>query len=255
MKIAIEAKNLSFNYESSRKVLQDVNFHIHSGDFVSIVGPNGGGKTTLVLLMLGLLEPTEGEIRVLGLPPVEARKKIGYLAQHINVDIYFPVSVLDVVRMGCADRAGFFRIFGGADKTAAMDALQSVGMAELAGRRFSSLSGGQRQRVLIARALASQPEMLLLDEPASNLDVQVGTEFYELLGRLNKTMTIITVSHDMAFVSDYVRTVLCVQGKVAVHPTEKWDEQMMNDLYGGPVRRVRHEHNCVEQGCEGKHNK
>jgi len=253
MNIAIEAKNLSFSYESSQNVLQDASFRIERGDFVSIIGPNGGGKTTLVLLMLGLLEPTEGEIRIFGLPPAEARGKIGYLAQHIGVDASFPVSVLDVVRMGCADRAGFFHVFGGADKTAAQDALDAVGIGDFAGRSFSALSGGQRQRVLIARALASQPELLLLDEPASNLDVQVGSDFYELLGRLNRNMTIATVSHDMAFVSEYVRTVLCVHGKVAVHPTEKWDEQLMDELYGGPVRRVRHEHNCIENGCEGKH--
>lgn len=255
MTVAIEVKNLNFGYTAGQSVLHDVNFHIERGDFVSIVGPNGGGKTTLVLLLLGLLEPVQGEIRVLGLPPCEARGKIGYLAQNTAVDSNFPVSVLDVVRMGCADRAGFFRVFGGADRAAAFDALDSVGMKEFAGRSFSALSGGQKQRVLIARALASRPEMLLLDEPASSLDVQVGNEFYELLGKLNEKMTVITVSHDIAFVSDYVRTVLCVHGRVAVHPTEKWDERMMDELYGGPVRRVRHEHNCVENGCEGKHAK
>ncbi|HNX25829.1 MAG TPA: metal ABC transporter ATP-binding protein [Phycisphaerae bacterium] len=253
MAIAIEVKNLDFGYDSSQLVLQDVNFHIESGDFVSIVGPNGGGKTTLVLLLLGLLEPTRGDIRILGLPPYEARGKIGYLAQRIALDMNFPVSVLDVVRMGCADRAGFFGVFGGEDRNAAIEALAAVGMSKFAGRNFSALSGGQRQRVLIARAIAPKPEMLLMDEPAASLDVQVGSEFYELLGRLNKDMTIITVSHDMAFVSEYVKTVLCVHGRVAVHPTEKWDERMMDELYGGPVRRVRHEHNCVEKGCEGSH--
>lgn len=251
MNTAIQATNMSFGYQSNTEIFNDVTFSIQAGEFVTMIGPNGGGKTTLVKLMLGLLEPTGGRIDVFGHPATDASNLIGYLAQDTGINLDFPVTVFDVVRMGGVDIAGFCGAGSSASKQAAIHALQAVNMIELKNKAFSSLSGGQRQRVLIARALAARPKMLLLDEPTSNLDSQVGMEFYELLNDLNhRGMTIVMVSHDKEFVSEHVRKVICVHRKVAVHPTEQWDTLLEADIYGGPVRRVRHDHDCLTSGCE-----
>ena len=245
----ITLRDLSFFYDGL-EVLQDVNLDVASGDFVSLVGPNGGGKTTLLKLVLGLLVPTRGEVRVFGQAPTRARRRIGYMPQHAQVDPRFPMSVQDVVLMGRLGKAPMAGPYRGADLVAARRALHEVDLEPLRHRPFSSLSGGQRQRVFIARALAAEPELLLLDEPTANLDVHMESEFYELLWCLNRRLTIVLVSHDLGFVSQFVKSVVCVKRRVVVHPTSEITGEIIQELYGGDVRMVRHDHRCTEGGHE-----
>jgi zinc transport system ATP-binding protein len=241
-KPVIEVHGLSFSFEGGPLVLEDVNLEIAEGDFASVIGPNGGGKTTLVKLVIGLLTPTAGRVRVFGLPPVKARPRIGYMPQHAMMDPRFPVRSIDVVLMG---RLGIERRIGNysrADRAAATNALAKVGLEDLGPRPFSDLSGGQRQRVLLARALVTDPELLLLDEPAAGLDQKVEQDFFELLQELNRQLTIVLVTHDLGFVAGFVRTVICVHRHVDIHPTSALDGRTISEIYGGEVRMVRHDH-------------
>jgi len=238
----IDVKDLTFRFNGGPPVLEDVNLEISSGDFASVIGPNGGGKTTLVKLIVGLLTPTEGRVRVFGKPPAKARPRIGYMPQHAMMDPRFPVRASDVVLMG---RLGSGRRFGNYtrdDREAAATALAEVGLEDHGLRPFSDLSGGQRQRVLLARALVTKPELLLLDEPAAGLDQKVEQDFFELLRELNRALTIVLVTHDLGFVSGFVRTVICVHGHVDIHPTSALDGRAISEIYGGEVRMVRHDH-------------
>jgi zinc transport system ATP-binding protein len=240
-KPVIEIDNVSFSYDGLH-ALEDVSFTVHERDFISIVGPNAGGKTTLMKLILGLLKPSRGTVRVFGQPPVKTRSRIGYMPQHASLDPFFPVSVLDVVLMGRLGNGHTFGLFRRNDREAAMEALREVEMYPFRQRSFSTLSGGQRQRVLIARALTSRPELLLLDEPTSNIDIAVETELYELLKRLNERITILLVTHDLGFVSKYVKSVACVNRKVVVHPTSEIRGEMIYEMYGSQVHMIRLDH-------------
>jgi len=231
-------------------VLRDVNFTIAAGDFASIVGPNGGGKTTLLKLMLGLLIPDCGTIRLFGKKPKAVRQQVGYAPHLITVNPRFPVDVSDVVLMGRVPQGRWFGPTSRDDRQVAHEAMEAVGIIDLRRRPFSDLSGGQRQRVIIARALAAEPKMLMLDEPTSSLDVHVANELMELLAKLNERITIVMVSHDVNYVSAFVKTVVCVHCTVATHPTEEWSEDLQSSLFGGPVRRVRHEYTCTRPGCK-----
>jgi len=238
----IEIEDLSFHFDGGPPVLHGVNLEVTAGDFASVIGPNGGGKTTLVKLIVGLLTPTAGRVRVFGLSPVKARPRIGYMPQHAMMDPRFPVRAIDVVLMG---RLGVERRFGGytrTDREAATGALSKAGLEDLGTRPFSDLSGGQRQRVLLARALVTAPELLLLDEPAAGLDQKVENDFFELLQELNRQLTIVLVTHDLGFVAGFVRTVICVHGHVDIHPTSALDGRSISEIYGGEVRMVRHDH-------------
>ena len=217
--------DLRFSY-GQRVILENVNLDIQKGEFACMVGPNGGGKTTLLKVMLGLLKPDQGSVRILGKPPQESYAGIGYVPQYANFDPLFPVDVLDVVLMGRAERH-FFGWYSHTDRAAAMDALHEVGMSDLAKRPFSALSGGQRQRILIARALVSEPGILLLDEPTSNIDSVAEELLFQLLVELNKKLTIVLVSHDLAVVSELVSSVICVSKTVDVHPTSKLTGDLM----------------------------
>jgi len=242
--IAIEG--LSFAYNGSL-VLEDVNLTVAARDFVSFVGPNGGGKTTLLKLILGLLAPTAGSVRVFGRSPTVARPRIGYMPQHAQVDPRFPASVTDVVLMGRVSKAANIGPYRRADREAVWEALRQVDLYAYRRRPFADLSGGQRQRALIARALAAEPDLLLLDEPTASLDVRMEEELYGLLKTLNERLTIILVSHDLGFVSKFVKSVVCVKRRVVVHPTSEITGEMIQEIYGD-VRMVRHDHRCAEDG-------
>jgi zinc transport system ATP-binding protein len=240
---AIAFDNVTFSYGAA-PVLEKASFSIAERESVCIVGPNGGGKTTLVKLILGLLEPASGTVRIFGVSPKAARKRIGYMPQHLLYDPLFPVTVSDIVLMGRLRSGGVRGFFGwpdGQDREAASEVLRQVGMLDYARRPFSSLSGGQRQRVLIARALAGRPDLLLLDEPTSNVDTLVEAQLLELLVKLNERMTIAMVTHDLGFVSGAVEKVVCVNRRVAVHPTREISGEIIHDIYGGHVRIVRHD--------------
>ena len=236
----IAFENLSFSYDGS-PTLEEVNLTIGEREFACIVGPNGGGKTTLLKLTLGLLKPAQGRVRVFDRAPEAARARIGYMPQNVHLDPKFPVSVLDVVLMGCLGNGRSFGPYRRKDRAAAEEALKSVGLVDLRDRAFSALSGGQQRRLLIARAIACRPELLLLDEPTANLDPRVEQELYQMLNELNKQMTIVLVSHDMAFVSRFVQKVICVKRKVDVHPTCEIEGGVLSDIFGPDFRLVRHD--------------
>ena len=240
MSAVIELENVWFAYNGSF-VLEDVDLLVNERDFLSIVGPNAGGKTTILRLILGLIKPTRGSVKVFGNSPVKARPRIGYMPQHTSLDPLFPVSVLDVVLMGRLGTGTHFGFHKNADREAAAQALKRVELYDIRHRPFSELSGGQSQRVLIARALVSGPELLLLDEPTANVDIAVETELYDLLDQLNKKMTIVLVTHDLGFVSRYVKNVACVNRRVVGHPTCEISGEMINEIYGSDVHIIRHD--------------
>jgi len=247
---AVSLQGVRFAYAGT-PVLSDVGLIIDRGDFVSVLGPNGGGKTTLLKLLLGLLRPDAGSVQVLGFAPEQARPRIGYMPQRVQHDPLFPATVEDVVLMGRLGLGRGFGPYGRAEREQARAALAEVGLAAVASRPLADLSGGQRQRVLIARALASEPELLLLDEPTSHVDIAAEDELIRLLERLNERMTVVMVSHDVGFVSEHVRTCVCVsRGRVVRHPTSELTGEMLSEIWGGDVRLVRHDHRCAEEGHE-----
>ena len=242
----IEVKDVSFSY-GGPYVLEDVNLCLHEGDFASLIGPNGGGKTTLLKIILGLLKPARGSVRILGGSPEESRRRIGYIPQKALFDPQFPASVFEVVLMGRLGWGYSLGLYNKADREYSFRALEEVGLADKRHCSFSTLSGGQQQRVLIARALSGTPEMLVLDEPTANLDVHMEEAFYDLLVNLNQRMTIVLVSHDLGVVSRLVRTVVCVKQKVMVHPTTDLTGDMIQDMYGDGIRMVRHDIECLHE--------
>jgi len=245
----IKIEELNFSYYEN-PVLENVNLEIVKGELASIVGPNGGGKTTLLKLILGLLKPTSGSLEIFGRPPENARQQIGYMPQHAQLDPHFPISVLDVVLMGQLDLCGkgLFGSFPKQAATIAKEVLDEVGLAGYAQKSFNELSGGQRQRVLIARALCSEPELLLLDEPTSNIDPRSEENLYATLTKLNRKMTILLVSHDLGFVSHIVKSVICVNRQVIIHPTSKVNGTVIKEIYGGDFNLIRHDHRCDHAG-------
>ncbi len=236
----LHIENLNFSY-GSISVLEQASLTIEDREFICIVGPNGGGKTTLLKLVLGLLEPQNGIVSVFGNTPTLGRKWIGYLPQHASLDPKFPVTALDVVLMGRLGKTRSIGLYTKTDHAAARETLARVGLEKFQTRSLATLSGGQRQRVLIARALVSEPKLLLLDEPTSSLDDYVERELYDLLQELNKELTVVVVTHDIGFVSSYVEKVVCVNRQVHVHPTSEINENIIHDMYGEHVHVVRHD--------------
>ena len=218
-------------------VLEDVSLRIESDDYLALLGPNGGGKSTLLRVLLGLQEPDAGSVRVLGQSPRMARGRIGYVPQSFGFDRDFPIRVLDVVRMG---RLGANR--PGDDDELARAALARVEMAPLAARPIGALSGGQLQRVLIARALAQQPSLLLLDEPTASLDERIGRSVWELFSELSEEMAVVVVSHDIGAISQHVRSVACLNRRLHAHPTRELTSEILEATYGCPVDLLAHGH-------------
>ncbi|MDR1479527.1 MAG: metal ABC transporter ATP-binding protein [Planctomycetaceae bacterium] len=248
MELVVEFKSVTFSYLES-VVLRDATFSVCRGDFVSVIGPNGGGKTTLLKLILGVLTPNSGSVQLLGGEPKTTVPRVGYTPQQTLVDLRFPISVIDVVLMGRIRRSGFIsNLLSGyrysrADRVAAMESLQRLRLEDFANTPFGNLSGGQRQRVLIARAICGEPDLLLLDEPTNNIDASSEQILCEILTELNKTMTIIMVSHDVRFVAQCVNNVICVNKTVATHPTSELNEKTLHQLYHpNEVRIVLHDH-------------
>ena len=229
------------------RVLEDVSFAIEDCISTAVIGPNGGGKTTLLRLMLGLIEPDKGEIRIFGKIPRESRKRIGYVPQAIRFDPLFPVSVREIVLMGRLDRLPF-GFFKKECKDAAAKALSRVGLGDIADKPFADLSGGERQRVLIARALASDPELLLLDEPTANIDLTVEARLLDTLEELEKQMTIVMVSHDLGLVKRITKTALCVHGHVHSHHVDDLDGELITEIFSGEKRRLHEQKSLHQQG-------
>ena len=229
------------------RVLENVSFSIDDCVSTAVIGPNGGGKTTLLRLMLGLIEPDCGTVRIFGKSPRESRKRIGYVPQAIRFDPLFPVSVREIVLMGRLDRLPF-GFFKKECKDAAVAALTRVGLEDIADKPFADLSGGQRQRVLIARALASGPELLLLDEPTANIDLTVEAKLLDTLEDLEKQMTIVMVSHDLGLVKRITTSALCVHGHVHSHQIDDLDGELVTEIFSGEMRRLHEQKTLHQQG-------
>lgn len=241
---ALEFKDISFSYTPGNPVLEKASFKLTQGESICIVGPNGGGKSTLIKLILGLQQPTSGEVLVFGASPQTMRHRVGYMPQHLSFDPQFPITVIDVVLMGRLRTGLGLGPFTRNDRAAAINALEKVDLANRARSRFSELSGGQRQRALIARALVDDPDLLLLDEPTANVDQTIERQFRETLRSLAGEMSIVLVSHDLSFVSSWLGHVLCVNRDVHMHPTASIDGKTLQEIFGGDIVAVRHDHDC-----------
>jgi zinc transport system ATP-binding protein len=237
----IEIDDLSFSYGGTL-VLERVDLSLADGEFLGVVGPNAGGKSTLLRLILGLLQPQRGSIRVLGRPPRQARRQIGYVPQYPAFPRSFPITVEHVVLMGRIGIGPSLGPWRRMDRRAALKALRDVEADDLADRQIETLSGGQLQRVLLARALVGEPRLLLLDEPTANIDQRLESEIFDLLAELNTRLTIVVVSHDVGFISSYVSRVACLNRTLVCHATDDIDGRIIGDLYGEPVRMIQHAH-------------
>ena len=212
--IAID--NLSFSYEKDI-ILENINLHVEALDFLAIIGPNGGGKSTLLKLILGMNQSKKDSIKIFDKAPKKNLSLIGYVPQNTNVNIDFPIKVIEVVLMGHVGSKNPIFGYGKDEVACAMGALAQVGMQEYSQNKIGSLSGGQRQRVMIARALCAHPKILILDEPTSSIDIKGQKEIYELLKLLNKSITIVVVSHDISVILEYANKAAHINKRLSYH--------------------------------------
>jgi len=237
MKI-IDIKNLTFSYEKDN-ILEDINIEVYDKDFLAIIGPNGGGKSTLLKLILGINKSQKGYIKIYDKEPIQNLSHIGYVPQNTNINTDFPIKVIEVVLMGHIDidktnsnKNIFKKLFsvgyGKSEIAYAMSALTQVGMEEFANKKIGSLSGGQRQRVMIARALCAHPSILILDEPTASIDVSGQKQIYDLLKVLNETITIILVSHDISVIMGYANKVAHINKTINFHDLSNKEQKINN---------------------------
>jgi len=232
----IEIKNLTFSYEKDI-ILDNINLTVEKKDFLAIIGPNGGGKSTLLKLILGLQKVKYGSIKVYGQAPSKSLSLIGYVPQNTNVNTDFPIKVIEVVLMGhVGERTPLFG-YAKDEIACAMGALTQVGMQAYAQSKIGSLSGGQRQRVMIARALCAHPRILILDEPTSSIDIKGQKEIYELLKLLNQSITVIVVSHDISVILEYANKAAHINKTLSYHDISDKEKTF-------------HTHNEGEHFCE-----
>lgn len=222
-------------------VLNGLTLSVHKGDFLAVLGPNGGGKTTLLKVMLGLIKPSSGSVTVFGGQPGETTGRIGYVPQSLQFDRAFPISVREVVLMGRLSKSRLFRRYGREDRAKASEALEITGLTALADRRIGTLSGGELQRALIARALAGEPELLLLDEPTASVDPEMKTTIYDLLDKLKASHTIVLVTHDTGTIAHHVSRIACLNCTLDMHEEgSTLGRTSLENLYGYPVDIVEH---------------
>lgn len=237
MKKILEIKDLSVNLNGI-EVLKDVNLTLDEKEYLGIIGPNGAGKTTLLKAILGLVDISIGYIKVNGKPALKNLNEIGYVPQYSNFDASYPISVNDVIKLGCLGKNLKMNEEGKQRKV--KEVLTKVNLTGYEEKLISQLSGGEKQRVLIARALISDPVLLLLDEPTASADVKSGKSFYELLHELNERITIILVSHDIGAVSKYVKKIACLNKNLVYHDSKEISREMLESTYQCPVDLVAH---------------
>lgn len=231
----LELRDVSAGYEGDM-VLKDINFSISNLDFIGVIGPNGGGKTTLVKLILGLIKPMQGNI--VFFDPGE-RNLIGYLPQVSQTDKKFPITVLEVVLSGLMSVKQGFRAYSRSDRSAAVEILGLMGISHLQKKSIGELSGGQMQRVYLGRAIVANPKLLILDEPNTFVDNKFEHDLYELLGELNKKMAILMVSHDVGTITSYVKTIACVNRNLHYHPSNIITQSQLA-AYNCPIQLITH---------------
>lgn len=236
---AIEVKDLTVRY-GDYIALEEVNLTVYERDFFGIMGPNGGGKTTLLKAILGLIKPVKGSITLFGQSLYDVRPSIGYVPQFGTFDREFPISVWETVLTGRLSRRGVFHNYNQEDFEIAKAILDQAGIYDLRDKAVGSLSGGQKQRTFIARALVSQPQLLLLDEPTASVDIKAEEGLFELLKQLNETITIVVVTHDVGVISSYITNLACVNRKLFYHDSGEITQEELKNLYGCPVDLVAH---------------
>jgi len=235
----ISFQNVNFSY-GRNKVLENITFSVEKGDFAAIVGPNGGGKTTILKLILGLIHKENGNLKVFGEEPSKNNLKIGYVPQFSVHDSSFPMEVEQVVTSGLLDSLSFGPFYSTEVKKRVKNVLEKLGLSARAKDRFGSLSGGLKQRALIARAIVSQPELLLLDEPVSSVDSSVEKDVFDMLNEFNKTMTIVIVSHDIGFISGFVNKLACVNRTLVMNDAKEITFSDIDTLYKGNQVVINH---------------
>lgn len=234
---AVEMENVSVKF-NNQPVLQNINLQIGVNDFLAIIGPNGGGKSTLLKVILGLLKADQGSVSVFGNQPGNPHNPIGYLPQHVSFDPDFPINVRGTVLSGRYH--GLFKGYSDKDRDMVTEALKEVGMLKLQDRQMSRLSGGQMQRVFIARALVRDPKLLLLDEPMASIDPEMQDSFYKLLSRLRERMAIVLISHDVGAVSTQVENIACLNQRLYYHGPVEDSEKGLEAVYKCPIGLISH---------------
>lgn len=243
MEKVIKIDNLGFAYNGNY-ILEDVNFSIDRKDFLGIIGPNGGGKTTLLKIILGFLKPQKGQIKVMGSQPGKSNFKIGYVPQFNQTDKQFPIKAYDVVSMGLCDAKSFMPWKRKNDNEKILSTMDFLKISDIADKTFGELSGGQQQRCLIARALINEPELLILDEPTASVDSTIEVDIYKLLKELNNKMTILLVSHDVGFISSYINKIACVNKGISIHDKDEISIDKINhEAYHGDFSMISHKCN------------
>jgi len=240
METAIHIDNLSVYYGKTMAI-SNICLDVKEGEFLGIIGPNGGGKSTLLKSILGLIPIASGNIQIFGQSLGKNRESIGYVPQFASVDRQFPISALEVVLTGrLKNNLSLFMKYSKEDNEIAYEQLKRVGIEHLAKRQISELSGGEFQRLLIARALTVHPKLLLLDEPTASVDVSSGNQIYKLLRELNNEMTIVLVTHDLMAISSEVKKLACLNGRLVYHGEPLLDEHIVKELYGCPIDLIAH---------------
>jgi len=234
----LELKNVRVSFNDIL-ALDDINLSIQKNDLLAIIGPNGGGKTTLLKVILGLIKPDKGTIQVFGKKPEEGRNLIGYMPQYSGFDRDFPINVFDVVLS--ARYKGVFKRYSNEDNNVVIDALKSVDMLQYKNRQIGSLSGGELQRVLLARSLAREPKLLLLDEPTISIDTKTQNSFYKLLLKIKEIITIIIVTHDIGIVYPYVDKIACLNQRIYYHGLKEEGLHGLEEIYKMPVELIFHD--------------
>lgn len=250
---AIEVENMTVHY-GKIPAITNVNLRVKDGDFLGIIGPNGGGKSTLLKAILGLIPITSGNVNIYGKPITESRHLISYVPQFAVMDKRFPITLTEVVLTGSLKKGlSPFYQYSREQKTLAKELIEKVGLSALSKRRISELSGGEFQKMIIARALASEPKILLLDEPTASVDTSSREQIYELLEELNKSVTIVLVTHDLLAISSHVRTLACLNRELVHHAEPELTEDVLNSLYGCPVDLIAHgvPHRVLKEHGEG----
>lgn len=238
-KIAVHTDNLSVYYDKN-SALTNISLDIVEGEYVGIIGPNGGGKSTFLKAVTGLIPTSSGNVEIYGNNIKKRKTVIGYVPQFSTLDKSFPITLLEVVMAGCLKRGkSLFYKYTKEDKKNAMELIKKVGMENLQNRRISELSGGEFQRMLIARALAVNPSILFLDEPTASVDIASRNQIYTLLSELNKSMTIILVTHDLLAISSEVSRLICINKKLIYNGKPEITEKIVNNLYGCPLNIIK----------------
>jgi zinc transport system ATP-binding protein len=228
----IQLKNIDFDFKQI-KILEGINLEVNQKDFLAVIGPNGSGKTTLIKIILGLIKPTKGQVKVFGQGPQKVNQKMGYLPQGDNFDLDFPLTVEEVVLYGFIKPNSFGFKFKSEEKAKAKEIMQKIGIFQKRKNLIGQLSGGEKQKVLISRAMSANPQILILDEPNAHIDSRSEKDLYHLLKSLNQEMTIIMVSHDISAVSKYANKVACVNKNLYL--------SQIKDLKAG-FKKHNHEH-------------